>query len=563
MLPDDMRRFVFLVLLLVPGLLPAEPIHRYIVATRQPFHAGMMRQAIPDVSIDPQMVIAERNVVSFESVNGFAADLTESEAVALAKEPAVKSVYLAKERHILDSTAARNSTGQTTPWGITSVRAPDAWTATRGDGINVVVVDTGVDVNHPDLAPLYAGGINELAPSTLPIDDMGHGTHVSGTIAAADNDIGVVGVAPHVHLWAVKVLNSKGSGTDDKVIKAIDWVISQKNSLGGDWVISLSLASPDPDDLEKAAFQRAADAGILAVAAAGNESQPGSPSPVDYPAGYPTVLAVGAVDSTSTIADFSNQGPEVALVAPGLNVLSTLPVGTGAIADVTVNGSTRIVANALVGSPKRTISGQFVYCNLGEQGDFPASVAGKIALIKRGDITFHDKVQNAKAAGATAVVIFNKDTSDLNWTLIGQTCDANNQNCIDNAADVAFDWPLSVGISLDDGNALLGTPNATLSASNRTDDYGVLSGTSMATPHVSGVAALVWSLAPAASAEQIKNALYNSAHDLGAAGRDVVYGFGEVDAYAAAILIAPQIIDGVQPTEPPLHLNHGNLRRGH
>src|SRR6202008_924655 len=113
-------------------------------------------------------------------------------------------------------------------------------------------------------------------------------------------------------------------------------------------------------------------------------------------------------------------GPEVSVAAPGVDVLSTLPVGTGAtsyFANGTSSNGARTESVPLVGSPTGTVTGVLVDCGLGEPGQFPAAVAGNIALIKRGDITFGVKVQNAKAAGATAVLIYNKDTSGLGFTL--------------------------------------------------------------------------------------------------------------------------------------------------
>src|SRR5439155_23814074 len=118
----------------------------------------------------------------------------------------------------------------------------------------------------------------------------------AGTIAAADNAVGVVGVAPNVKLWSVKVLNSAGSGSSDRVISALDWVETKKNALGGDWVINLSLGSGRPNTAEAEAFRKAIAAGILICAASGNESVAGTPAPVDHPAAYADVLAIGAVD---------------------------------------------------------------------------------------------------------------------------------------------------------------------------------------------------------------------------------------------------------------------------
>src|SRR6185295_11718477 len=112
---------------------------------------------------------------------------------------------------------------QVTPWGLTMVHAPDVWVATRGENVNVAVLDTGIDATHPDLKDAYAGGYNTFDASKPPVDGHRHGTHVSGTIAAADNAFGVVGVAPHVKLWAVKVLADDGVGTNENIVAGFDW----------------------------------------------------------------------------------------------------------------------------------------------------------------------------------------------------------------------------------------------------------------------------------------------------------------------------------------------------
>jgi serine protease len=168
---------------------------------------------------------------------------------------------------------------------------------------------------------------------------------------------------------------------------------------------------------------------------------------------------------------------------------------------------------------------------------------GKIALIMRGDITFNEKTRNAVAAGAAAVVVYNKDSSGLSFTLIGQNCDATGKNCTDKPEDLSFAWPLTVAITQADGEALLQTPGASINVVSQTDDYGSLDGTSMACPHVAAVAALAWSVAPTATATAIRQALISTAHDLGDPGVDTLFGYGLVDAYAAAKQLAPALFN--------------------
>jgi subtilisin family serine protease len=205
---------------------------------------------------------------------------------------------------------------QSVPWGISAIGARDA--TTQGAGIKVCVVDTGVDKNHPDLAENIAGGRNFVAKGRLVdpnkwADDEGHGTHVSGTIAAVDNAIGVVGVAPRAGILAAKVLNSQGSGYNSWIADGVRFC-----TLSGAKVINMSLGGSSDSQVLHDAIIEAYNAGVIVVAAAGNSARE-----VGYPAKYSEVFAVSAVDINLNFASFSNFGPEVAFAAPGVNVLST------------------------------------------------------------------------------------------------------------------------------------------------------------------------------------------------------------------------------------------------
>ena len=533
---------------------------RYQVATRAGVEAARIGVMFRDLDGTSKPSTASRNITMFSSVNGFAADLTSDEAAALAKSDDVLYVEPAVERHAFDLDADKttdadkvNPLGQVVPFGVDMVRAREVWPVTRGEGINVVVVDTGIDFNHPELSAVYMGGLNTFNTANPPMDDNDHGTHVSGTIAAADNNVGVVGIAPKVKLWAVKVLDSSGSGSSDHIIQAIDWVIQKKNTLGGNWIMNFSLGSSTPSGLERSAFGRATDAGIIVCAASGNESTATLPAPVGYPAAYANVLAIGAVDSTKTIATFSNQGPQLAVVGPGVGVLSTVPVGAGSSVSVT-SGSTVFSAASMTGSAKGTITGQYVFCGYGTPSEFPSAVSGKIALIQRGNgVFFYDKVKNAKDAGATAAVIFNNGgdfsagftlkSTDQTWT---QT----------------YAFPIAVMIDTADGAALRANPNQTITVTFKADDYDSYSGTSMATPHAVGVAALVWSAAPGDTAAQIRSALTSTASDLGTSGYDNVYGNGLLDAISAAKAVAPgKFGNGGSPPPAPTGSKSHAVRR--
>jgi subtilisin family serine protease len=208
--------------------------------------------------------------------------------------------------------------GQTTPWGVDRIDADLAWpNGNRGKGVRVAVLDTGIDFDHPDLR--VAGGVNFAGTSRDGRtsrydwnDTFGHGTHVAGIIAARNNKIGVVGVAPDVSLWAVKVLGDGGSGYTSDVIQGLDWCVTN-----GVRVASMSFGGAGSKSL-RSACDRAYARGVLLVAAAGNER-----GAVSYPAAYPSVIAVSATDSRNNLAFWSNSGPEIELAAPGVSIYST------------------------------------------------------------------------------------------------------------------------------------------------------------------------------------------------------------------------------------------------
>jgi subtilisin family serine protease len=509
----------------------ATEAQRYLVATKRPMRTGALAAVRQTVSYD----LEERAVVPFESFNGFAAELTESEVAALRASNEVRWVEPVVERHKLE---VRSLDDQTVPYGINKIFAPLARTGRAAGSVNVVVIDTGVDYRHPELAAVWQGGFNIFTETNDPLDDDGHGTHVAGTIGAADNGFGVIGVAPSVKLWSVKVLNEAGTGTSEGLIKAIDWVVQKKAALGGNWVINLSLGSNSESPGEREAFQRAADAGILTIAAAGNASSQDVPAPVAYPAAYPSVAAVAATTATNEIAYFSSQGPEVDFAAPGVGVLSTARVGSTTLSYIK-HGDLSIFGTGLVGAKRGVVTGDIVYCGYGFETDFTAAVKGKIALIKRGEnIDFSVKTRRAKEAGAIGVAIFNNRESSDTWTLFS------------NSDDEKYEWPVAVRLSQAAGEALLKKGAGLVTLAHTADDYVELSGTSMSCPHVVGSAALLWTLAPNATPAQILNALITTATDLGTPGHDSQFGAGLINVNAAARMLAPSAFGGITTGRP-------------
>jgi subtilisin family serine protease len=332
----------------------------------------------------------------YSIVQGMSVTLPEGAIAALQRNPRVMSVEPDLQVFALDAYDDElNGT-----WGVN--RVGGGLSATGGAGIHVAVIDTGIDCSHPELmrngVTICDAGWDFVNNGSVAFDDNGHGTHVSGTIAAAKDGQHVVGVAPGVTLHPLKVLDATGSGSFSNVIAALDWVTTY-NGNHPDAPIRITSnsygSSGNPGSLTQAAFDSAAAAGVLHIAAAGNSGIcSGKTDTVGYPAKYASVVAVAATDSNNVRPCFSSTGPDVELSAPGVAITSTLP----------------------------------------------------------------------------------------------------------------------------------------------DDMYDTWSGTSMATPHVTGVAALVLAAKPTLTASQVRSILTSSATDLGAAGRDTQYGFGLVNATAAVAL---------------------------
>lgn len=213
------------------------------------------------------------------------------------------------------------STSQVTDWGVTSIGAPYAWRYTKGKGVTVAVLDTGC-ATHPDLPQ---GMCREAVRTAWDGNDTkaGHGTFCAGVVGATDNGIGVVGVAPECTLVSVQVMSPDGVGS----FEDIEHGILKAISLGAD-VVSMSLGcsqTPPNEDRLKSVIAKANDAGVILVAAAGNEYDKNNPDSIDYPARYDGVIPVAAIDRKDTHAPFSSTGKELAhgVSMPGVDIYST------------------------------------------------------------------------------------------------------------------------------------------------------------------------------------------------------------------------------------------------
>ena len=482
---------------------------------------------------------SDRYIVSFQdTVKGKSAlraaganvllDLPNQRAVAAhIPAPALKGLQRNPSIEYIEVDAPRFPMSQTTPWGIPMVQADLLSDAGTGNTL-VCIIDSGYSNGHEDLPVLGAGDASPnsgtgdpLALSTI----CHHGTHVAGTIAASANNVGVVGVNPNgkVGLHIVKVFEDDpssasgcGWGYSSSLVAALNACIAAGSGAGAKTIVNMSLGGPTKNRTEQRAFNSAYDAGVLSIAAAGNDGN----TRHSYPASYDSVISVAAVDSALTVADFSQQTSQVELAAPGVAVRSTVTMNTGTEESLEVGGS-GYEATGMEGSAQVSASGALFRCNaidgLGSPGDC-AGAGGKICLISRGDISFAEKAIECESAGGVGVVIFNNTTALFSGTF----------------GDSSVSIP-GVGISGTDGAVLGGKLGQAATITNTAGHYAYYDGTSMAIPHVAGVAALVWSHDLNCTNADIRSALASTAFDLGTAGRDNAYGYGLVQAADAVL----------------------------
>lgn len=204
-------------------------------------------------------------------------------------------------------------TKQIIPWGIKSINSPVLWPQVTGKGVKVAVMDSGINFRHPNFSKNVKGGYNAIDPTQSPVDDFGHGTLVSGVIAAQNNEFGIVGVAPDVELYPVKVLDKFGEGEISAIADGVEWCIKNKIQ-----IINMSFAIAEDKPLLRNTITKAVNAGIIVVASASNTSG----GDAGYPASYEKVISVTAVDENFRICKTAPRG-KIDFSAPGVNIVST------------------------------------------------------------------------------------------------------------------------------------------------------------------------------------------------------------------------------------------------
>lgn len=425
---------------------------------------------------------------------------------------------------------------QNQPWGISNTQS-DQVNDSDASNMTVCIIDSGYQQNNPDLNANNATGTNNSGTGNWYQAGGSHGTHVAGTIAAVNNSEGVVGVMPNtnVNLHIVKVFNAAGWGYTGDLVDAVD---TCKDN--GAKVINMSLGGAGSSTSERNSLQAAADSGILLVAASGNDGD----SSLSYPASYDSVMAVGALDQNGQHAEFSQFTSQVEISAPGEAILSTV-AGDGRLGYITIGGSTygndevvpqsRYVQNGsdfTITNINGDATGVLASCTISGNSYSCNNVNGNICLAERNDNqkgSNYPEINAAKAcadAGASGIIVYsNGDRPGLQNPFLVDA--SSNVNVPTVSVNRALGQQLSTQLGA----------NVDLSV-NGNQNYAYYNGTSMATPHVAGVAALAWSKNPTCTPTQVRDALKATAIDLDAPGRDNKTGYGLIQAKAASDALA-------------------------
>ncbi len=406
---------------------------------------------------------------------------------------------------------------QSTGYGVLFIGAPTVWSTygNAGTGVKLAVLDSGLDTGHPDLpAPVAISSFVTNPVVEGPEDLEDHGSHVSGIAVAVDNDIGIVGVAHQAQLITAKVIANSGSGFTSDIIAGLDWAVAQ-----GARAVNMSFSGTAFSQAFADSVAAAHAAGTLPVCTMGNTGV----EQIRYPAAYPFAMPVANVDGFGMISNSSTSGSHCSVAAPGVSIPSTVPLIAWKSNFV---GSDR-ASLKITGSTTRTVSAPAYFCGFGGNAiDFPPQVSGNIAHIRRGgSFSFATKITNAFNAGAIGVVISN-NVAGLNQASMG----------------AASSTIPAITVSQADGDLLQANNGSvvTISQFNNGHDYANFSGTSMAAPHVTAAAALLFSNfipaapLPALGPSTVRWVLEDTAIEAGDIGFDKRYGWGIINVVGAA-----------------------------
>lgn len=462
----------------------------------------------------------------------------------------IKALKSRADVEYVEEDMPRRLLSESTPWGQTFVGATQLSDSQAGNR-TICIIDSGYDRGHSELSGNNVTGTNNSGTGNWfePGNNNAHGTHVAGTIAAIANDDGVIGVMPNqnANIHVVKVFNEAGWGYSSSLVAAVDTCVAN-----GANVVTMSLGGSGSSTTERNALAAHYNNGVLLIAAAGNAGD----STHSYPASYDGVMSVASVDNHKDHSAFSQYTNQVEISGPGEAILSTVTRGEGRLADITIGGQSYfdsgvVPHNRLISSGGNYVPAPFngtttatlAECTVSGTSFNCGSMTNKVCLVERvgNQGTSYPEINAVKAcknAGASAVIVYS------NLALPGLQnpflVDANNEANL-----------VSVSVDRATGLALRNQIGASVTVSNQGNkDYEYYNGTSMATPHVSGVATLVWSYHPECSAAQVRNALKMTAEDLGTAGRDNYYGYGLVNAVAAKTFLDASCDGPTDPVDP-------------
>jgi subtilisin family serine protease len=417
-----------------------------------------------------------------------------------------------------DEAAEEGGGGERVPWGIpviqadrTEVPLPDL----SEECFKFCIVDTGMMVDHPDIP--FEKGVNVMGKEfSIPVGQTWdrpvnyHGTHIAGTIIAqGNNGIGITGVIPNnqnICLLIARVFDDlMNTQADGYVVNAVEWCVDN-----GARVINMSLGGTAPtiawlDTFYRDLYEKD---GVLVFAASGNDGD----DAYGYPASYNYTISVSSIDQNFTRPFFSTYNDKVDLTAPGTEVESTSPEWAAFDAEGT---RYEIMAMEWTPLPNIPVEGEIAECGLGLE--LCTGVSGKICLIERGENTFGEKARNCEKAGGIGMIVYNNNDEE---GLFFGTLES------EGVASIPC-----VSVSREDGFAFMNTSRATISF--QVPGYSMQDGTSMSTAYVSGVAAKIWAARPQCTNEQIKEALFATALDVGEPGKDDFFGHGVVQALDA------------------------------
>ncbi|WP_335901400.1 S8 family serine peptidase [Shewanella algae] len=447
--------------------------------------------------------------------------------------PGLKALRARTDVEYVEEDMPRRLLSETTPWGQTYVGATQLADNLSGNR-TICIIDSGYDRAHQDLSGNNVTGTNNSGTGNWfePGNNNAHGTHVAGTIAAIANNEGVVGVMPNqnANIHVIKVFNESGWGYSSSLVSAVDTCVDN-----GANVVTMSLGGSGSSTTERNAMTNHFNNGVLLIAAAGNDGN----NTHSYPASYDAVMSVASVDSNKNHSAFSQYTNQVEISGPGEAILSTVTRGEGRLADIVIAGQSLFAEGVVphnrfvpsgsnyVPSPiSASASGELAECDTSGGNYNCGNMTGKVCLVQRlenqgAGYPEINAVRACNNAGAAATIVYsNSDLPGLQ-----------NPFLVDSNTELT---KASVSVDRETGLALRNQIGQQASVSNTTgEDYEYYNGTSMATPHVSGVATLVWSYHTECSAAQVRQALKATAEDLDVPGRDDRTGYGLVNAVAA------------------------------